>query len=98
MSAIRFFPLFPIRAKQRTDLLDLTQTLAETLGDRVTRLDEFSPFGRLFTLGNLFEIVKSSQNCGLLFNKVKFMHYFFTKRSGLHFGPFFLVTLLGGVC
>jgi hypothetical protein len=38
---------------------------------RVTRLSEFSPIGRLFTLGSFFENERSSPNFGYFFSDVE---------------------------
>jgi hypothetical protein len=53
---------------------------------RVTRLGEFSPTGRLFSMGSFFENYKSSPNLGATFSTEKVEHYFFKKWVGQHFG------------
>jgi hypothetical protein len=53
---------------------------------RVTRLGEFSPVGRLFSLGTCLEITEIVQFLGLLFPKLCIN---FDKGVGLHFGQFF---------
>jgi hypothetical protein len=45
------------------------QVTAELNG--VTRLDEFSPFGRLFTLESFPNMMRRNPNFGLLFSTVK---------------------------
>jgi hypothetical protein len=52
-------------------------------------MGEFSPFGRLLTLGSLFENYKSSPKCWQLFNSVKFMHSFIKRGLGYILGEFF---------
>jgi hypothetical protein len=44
--------------------------------NRVTRLDEFSPLGRLFTLGIFLKITEVGQNFCATFSTVKSMYYF----------------------
>jgi hypothetical protein len=51
----------------------------------VTGLGEFSPFGRLITLGSLLENYKSSPNIEVLFNTVKVMHYIILTKKRLGF-------------
>jgi hypothetical protein len=45
----------------------------------VARLGEFSPIGRLFTLGNFVKNTEIAQIIGLLFSTVKAVHYFHKK-------------------
>jgi hypothetical protein len=40
----------------------------------VTRLGEFTPFGRLFTLGRFLEIAKAAHIFGLFYPTAKVMH------------------------
>jgi hypothetical protein len=59
----------------------------------VTRFGEFSPLGRLFSLGGIFKITKVAQ----IFGTKKHGTNFDTKRVGYTFGYFaktHLVTLL----
>jgi hypothetical protein len=59
----------------------------------VTRLDDFSPFGRLFFL--VFFITEIAQIFGQLFATVKVMHYFDDVCFGLHFGRCFFKNSFG---
>jgi hypothetical protein len=54
----------------------------------VTRLGEFSPIGRLFSLGS-FLINRGAQNFGLIFPQIKLYIMFGPKILGLYFGRFF---------
>jgi hypothetical protein len=56
---------------------------------RVTRLGEFSPNGRLLSLGSYFENGRSSSNFVLSFSRRKVFIHFDKKCSGQHFGRFF---------
>jgi hypothetical protein len=56
---------------------------------RVTRLGEFSPYGRAFTLGRFIKITKVTQNYGLFFSWVQITYVSICKKwVGLHFGRF----------
>jgi hypothetical protein len=48
--------------------------------ENVTRSGEFSPFGRLFSLGRLSKITQLAQISGLLFSTVKIIN--FDKKMG----------------
>jgi hypothetical protein len=62
---------------------------------RVARLGEFSPLGRLFTMGSLFEDYKSGTNFMLLFIKMKFRHLFWLcKHDWATFWAIFSQTLV----
>jgi hypothetical protein len=64
--------------------------LSIKLAIRVTRLDDFSPIGRLFTLGSFFEKYKSGPNFGAAFFNGRSCVLILTKKwIGLHFGQFF---------
>jgi hypothetical protein len=56
---------------------------------RVTRLGEFLPFVRLFSLGSFWEITEVAQIYGVLFPQVKLCINFDKKMFGLHFGRLF---------
>jgi hypothetical protein len=57
--------------------------------DRVTRLGEFSPIRRLFTLGSFLKKYKRKLIFGLLNTAEKLCINFDKKWVGLHFGRFF---------
>jgi hypothetical protein len=59
--------------------------------DRVTRLDNFSPIGRLFALGSSFNFTKVGQIFRPLISTDIVMYYvIITKKLvGLHFGRYF---------
>jgi hypothetical protein len=61
--------------------------LHKTSESRVTRLDDVTPIGRLFTLGK-FKITEVAHIFGVLFPREK-LFIFFYKCVGTHFGPFF---------
>jgi hypothetical protein len=58
-------------------------------GDRVTRLGEFSPIGRLFTLGSVLKSTEEAQFIWRLFLHQKIRICFDKKWDGLNFGRFF---------
>jgi hypothetical protein len=51
------------------------------LSFRVTRLGEFSPIGRLFSLGSLLKITEVAQHSGLLFSSFQFLYKFRQKMA-----------------
>jgi hypothetical protein len=53
---------------------------------RVTRLGEFSPNGRLFSLGCYMKITEASHIYWLLYSMVKLKHKLKQKYVGQHFG------------
>jgi hypothetical protein len=56
---------------------------------RVTRLDDFSPIGRLFLFGQFLKITEEAKIMGVLFQR-KNVVYYDKKLVRLHFGRFFL--------
>jgi hypothetical protein len=64
----------------------------EAIG-RVTRLDEFSPLGRLFTLGSFMIIVEDAKM--VYFHSKKYALIFTKFRVGLYFGPYIFTNSLG---
>jgi hypothetical protein len=63
----------------------------------MTRFGEFSPIGRLFTFGQLFENTEVAQFLGLPFTLVKVCVKFGKNWVGLHFGRF-LIKLVRSPC
>jgi hypothetical protein len=81
--------------------LPLQAVLAVAWRTRVTRLDEFSPIGLLFTLGRcFFKKNKSSQISGRFFCSAKLKRQFLARKNGSVPRDFFsqthLVTQLPG--
>jgi hypothetical protein len=58
----------------KMDRENFKQSLVECV--RVTRLGEFSPTERLFTLGSFLKIKEVAKIIGLLSSKIKVMHQF----------------------
>jgi hypothetical protein len=52
------------------------------IGDRVTRLGEFLPVVRLFSLGSFFKITEVAQIFGLLFSMVKLHNVLISTKMG----------------
>jgi hypothetical protein len=48
---------------------------------RVTRLGDFSPLGRFFTLDSFMKNTQLAQICVQLISKVKVMYYYLTKNG-----------------
>jgi hypothetical protein len=59
------------------------------VGIRVTRSGEFSPFGRLFSLGRFSKITQLAQISGLLFSTVKIINFDKKNGPGYILGDFF---------
>jgi hypothetical protein len=53
---------------------------------KVSRLGDFSPLGRLFTLGSFMEKTQLAQMCVLIISDIKVRINFDEKRVALHFG------------
>jgi hypothetical protein len=62
---------------------------------RVTRLGEFSPIGRLFTLGSVMKITEVAKHFGLLIKTETVMYSFDKKWVGQHFGLLFFSNSSG---
>jgi hypothetical protein len=67
--------------------LDYGFLVLRCVWERVTRLGEFSPIGRLFTL--VLKIIELAQNFGYLLSRYQLCIIFATKMVGQHFGDFF---------
>jgi hypothetical protein len=61
---------------------------SDQISGRVTRLGEFSPIRRMFTLASFFTITEVARIFWLLYSTGKVMNYFLQK-IGLKFGHFF---------
>jgi hypothetical protein len=57
--------------------------------NRVTRLDEFSPNGQLFTSSRFLKITKGDQMFGLLLSTKTYVFIFVNNRLGYILGGFF---------
>jgi hypothetical protein len=84
----------------RSDRL-LSGLLMLLLATRVTRLGEFSPFGRLFTLGRFLKVARVAQIVWEFLSTAQVMHTFLQEMGWATFWAIFsqthLVTLLATI-
>jgi hypothetical protein len=71
------------RRREQGDQID---EFMEVVVNRVTRLDEFMPIGRLFTLGRFLKIADVDHILGCFFPRLRSRMGFDQNGFGLHFG------------